>query len=83
MLEVEGIHTFYGLSHILFGVSLRVDPGEVVCLLGTKWGRENDHHEEHYRHYATQSKVAFEFKGEEITGKEPYLLARKGIRLYP
>ena len=34
MLEVEGIHTFYGLSHILFGVSLKVDPGEVVCLLG-------------------------------------------------
>jgi len=34
MLEVDGIHTFYGLSHILFGVSLRVDMGEVVCLLG-------------------------------------------------
>ena len=34
MLAVEDIHTFYGLSHILFGVSLRVEPGEVVCLLG-------------------------------------------------
>jgi branched-chain amino acid transport system ATP-binding protein len=34
MLEVEGIHTFYGLSHILFGVSLKVDRGEIVCLLG-------------------------------------------------
>ena len=28
------MHTYYGMSHILFGVSLRVDPGEVVCLLG-------------------------------------------------
>jgi len=34
MLEVEKIHTFYGLSHILFGVSLKVDAGQVVCLLG-------------------------------------------------
>jgi len=34
MLEVENIHTYYGLSHILFGVSLTVDKGECVCLLG-------------------------------------------------
>ena len=34
MLEVMDIHTFYGLSHILFGVSLKVDSGKVVCLLG-------------------------------------------------
>jgi len=34
MLEVEGIHTYYGLSHILFGVSLNVPEGEIVCLLG-------------------------------------------------
>ena len=34
MLEVEGIHTYYGLSHILFGVSLNVPKGKIVCLLG-------------------------------------------------
>ena len=34
MLEVKDIHTYYGLSHILFGVSIRVEKGEVVCLLG-------------------------------------------------
>ena len=33
-LEVEKINTFYGLSHILFDVSLEVDQGEVVVLLG-------------------------------------------------
>ena len=33
-LEVEGIHTYYGTSHILFGISLDVNPGEYVCLLG-------------------------------------------------
>ncbi|MDP3283976.1 MAG: ATP-binding cassette domain-containing protein, partial [Desulfobacterales bacterium] len=34
MLEVEEIDTFYGMSHILFGVSLTVSKGEIVCLLG-------------------------------------------------
>jgi len=34
ILEVKEIHTFYGLSHILFGVSLAVDEKETVVLLG-------------------------------------------------
>ncbi len=34
MLEVDGIHTYYGDSHILHGVSLSVAPGEAVALLG-------------------------------------------------
>ena len=34
LLEVHDINTYYGLSHILFDVSLQVDKGEVVVLLG-------------------------------------------------
>ena len=34
MLEVDGVHTYYGESHILHGVSLTVDSGEVVTILG-------------------------------------------------
>lgn len=34
MLEVDGVHTYYGDSHVLRGVSLNVGEGEVVCLLG-------------------------------------------------
>ncbi|MBW1646378.1 MAG: ABC transporter ATP-binding protein [Deltaproteobacteria bacterium] len=34
MLKVDHIHTYYGLSHVLFGVSLAVRAGEIVCLLG-------------------------------------------------
>jgi branched-chain amino acid transport system ATP-binding protein len=34
LLEVEGLHTYYGASHVLFGVSLEVRESEVVALLG-------------------------------------------------
>jgi branched-chain amino acid transport system ATP-binding protein len=34
VLEVEGLHTFYGKSHILHGVALAVNEGELVTLLG-------------------------------------------------
>ena len=33
-LEVDAIHTYYGESHVLHGISLRVDPGEVLAILG-------------------------------------------------
>jgi branched-chain amino acid transport system ATP-binding protein len=33
-LEVEGVHTYYGESHVLQGISLRVTPGEVLAILG-------------------------------------------------
>ena len=34
LLSVEEIHAAYGLSRVLFGISLSVEPGECVCLLG-------------------------------------------------
>jgi branched-chain amino acid transport system ATP-binding protein len=34
LLDVSHIETYYGDSHILFDLSLSVEPGEVVCLLG-------------------------------------------------
>ena len=38
LVSVEGIHTFYGKSHILHGVSLEVREGEIVTLLGRNGG---------------------------------------------
>ena len=34
MLNVDNLHAFYGKSHVLHGVSLNVQPGEIVSLLG-------------------------------------------------
>jgi ABC-type histidine transport system ATPase subunit len=50
MLEVEQMHTFYGLSHILFGVSFSIESGKVVCL-------QEHHVEEHHRDHAAEERV--------------------------
>jgi len=82
MLEVEGIHTFYGLSHILFGVSLKVDPKEVVCLLGRN-GAGKTTTMKSIIGIIPPKQGSIRFKGKEIIGIEPYLLARKGIGYIP
>ena len=82
MLEVEGIHTFYGLSHILFGVSLNVQPGEVVCLLGRN-GAGKTTTMKSIIGITPPKQGNIRFKGDEIVGIEPYLLTRKGIGYIP
>ncbi|NWF93974.1 MAG: ABC transporter ATP-binding protein [Syntrophaceae bacterium] len=82
MLEVEGIHTFYGLSHILFGVSLKVDAGEVVCLLGRN-GAGKTTTMKSIIGITPPKQGSIKFKGEEIIGTAPYLLTRKGIGYIP
>ena len=34
LLELQNVHAAYGLSRVLFGISLAVNQGECVCLLG-------------------------------------------------
>ncbi|MFQ5340194.1 MAG: ABC transporter ATP-binding protein [Anaerolineae bacterium] len=82
MLEVQGIHTFYGLSHVLFDVSLRVEPGEVVCLLGRN-GAGKTTTMKSIIGLTPPKRGNITFKGEEITGTAPYLLARKGLGYVP
>ncbi len=82
MLEVEGIHTFYGLSHILFGVSLKVNPKEIVCLLGRN-GAGKTTTMKSIMGITPPKQGSIRFKGEEIIGMEPYLLNRKGIGYIP
>ena len=82
MLEVAGIHTFYGLSHILFDVSLRVEPQEVVCLLG-RIGAGKTTTMKSVIGITPPRQGVIRYKGEDITGIEPYVLARKGISYVP
>lgn len=82
MLEVTGIQTFYGLSHILFDVSLKVKAGEVVCLLGRN-GAGKSTTIKSIMGIAPPKQGSILFKGEEVAGKKPYMLARKGIGYDP
>ena len=82
LVSVEDIHTFYGKSHILHGVSLTVGPGEVVGLLGrngvgksttlkTIMGLVN----------SSQGRVVF--NGQPVTNLPAHKLARLGIGYVP
>lgn len=82
MLQVKGIHTFYGLSHILFDVSLEVSRGEIACLLGRN-GAGKSTTIKSIMGLTPPRQGSIEFKGETITGKQPYQLARLGIGYVP
>ena len=81
-LSVENINTYYGLSHILFDVSLHVDQGEVVVLLGRNGAGKT----------TTMLSImginppksgTITYKGKDITGLAPYKVARSGIGFVP
>jgi branched-chain amino acid transport system ATP-binding protein len=82
MLEVEKIDTYYGLSHILFGVSLKVEAGQVVCLLGRN-GAGKTTTLKSILGIAPPKRGRIRFKQEDVTGKETYVLVRKGIGYVP
>jgi branched-chain amino acid transport system ATP-binding protein len=82
MLEVQAIHTFYGLSHILFEVSLNVAQGEIVCLLGRN-GAGKSTIMKSIMGLTPPRQGTVTFKGEVISGKKPYQIARRGIGFVP
>jgi branched-chain amino acid transport system ATP-binding protein len=82
MLEVEQMHTFYGLSHILFGVSFSIESGKVVCLLGRN-GAGKSTTLKSIIGITPPRKGSIRFKGQEISGKQPFMLVRMGIGYVP
>jgi branched-chain amino acid transport system ATP-binding protein len=82
MLTVEGIDTYYDLSHILSGVSLAVERGEVVCLLGRN-GAGKTTTMRSIMGLTPARRGSIRFKGEEIVRKKPYQIARMGVGFVP
>ncbi len=82
MLAVEGIHTYYGLSHILFDVSLRVGKGQVVCLLGRN-GAGKTTTLKSIMGLSPPTRGRIRFGEKDVTRWAPYRMARQGVGFVP
>jgi branched-chain amino acid transport system ATP-binding protein len=82
LLEVREINTFYGISHILFDVSLEIDKGEVVCILGRN-GVGKTTTLRSIIGLTSPRSGSIVFLGVEIRGKQPFEIARLGIGFVP
>jgi branched-chain amino acid transport system ATP-binding protein len=81
-LEVDDIHTAYGLSRVLFGISLEVKEAECVCLLGRNGVGKTTTMRSVMGLTAPYS-GHIRFKSRDITGWPPYRVARTGIGFVP
>lgn len=82
LLEVEDVHTYYGDSHILRGVSLEVEAGEVVTILGRNGVGKTTTIRSILGHTPPREGT-IRFDGEGITGLEPYRVSSRGIGWVP
>jgi branched-chain amino acid transport system ATP-binding protein len=80
LLEVKGLNSYYGDSHILFDVSLRVEKNEVVALLGHN-GAGKSTTLKSLMGVVTPRTGSVMFDGMEIAGKKSHAIAQAGMQL--
>jgi len=82
LLSVEEIHAAYGLSRVLFGISLSIEPGECVCLLGRNGvGKSTTLRAIMGLTPPRAGRVVWH--GKDVTGWPTYRIARAGIGYVP
>jgi branched-chain amino acid transport system ATP-binding protein len=82
LVAVEGVHAFYGKSHILHGVSLEVGRGEVVGLMGRN-GVGKSTTLKSIMGLVAPKEGRVRLEGQDVTGLPPHKLARLGIAYVP
>lgn len=82
LLEVNAIHSYYGDSHILFDVSLNIETGEIVCLLGRN-GAGKSTTMKSIIGLVPPRQGGILFLGRPCVGLKPYQIARMGIGFVP
>jgi len=82
MLSVADVHTYYGDSHVLHGVSLGVAPGEVVAILGRN-GMGKTTLIRSVVGFTPPRRGRVHFKGEDITAWAPFRRVERGMALVP
>jgi branched-chain amino acid transport system ATP-binding protein len=80
LLEVNGLNSYYGDSHILFDVSLRVERNEVVALLGRN-GAGKSTTLKSLMGVVTPRSGTVMFDGIDIAGKKSHTIAQAGMQL--
>jgi branched-chain amino acid transport system ATP-binding protein len=81
-LEVESVHTYYGESHVLQGISLRVDPGEVLAILGRN-GMGKTTLVRTIVGFTPPREGRVLYEGTEITRLPPFRMVALGMALVP
>lgn len=82
LLKVEDIHTYYGFSYVLQGISLEVDQGEAVALLGRNGvGKTTTLKSIIGVVPPRQGRILFE--GTDLVGMPPYRIVRRGVAIIP
>jgi branched-chain amino acid transport system ATP-binding protein len=82
LLEVKELNTFYDQSHILQGISLGVDQGEIVCLLGRN-GVGKSTTLKSIIGLVTPRSGEIIFKDQNVAGLPPYTIAKMGVGYVP
>ncbi len=82
ILKTSNIHSFYGKSHILQGVSLNLDQASLVCLLGRN-GVGKTTTLKSIIGMVRPAEGSILFKEKEIVGRQPFEIARLGIGIVP
>jgi len=82
MLEVREVHTFYGQSHVLHGVSAAIEEGRIVAVVGRN-GMGKTTLIRTIAGLTPPRQGSILFRGREIGGLAPHLIARMGMALVP
>lgn len=82
MLALQSIETFYGETQALFGISLRVEPGEIVALLGPN-GAGKTTTIRSVLGLSQPRRGSVSFDGQDITGMPTHRIAKMGISWVP
>ena len=82
LLELDGVQTYYGLAHILHGLSLTVVAGEIVALLGRN-GAGKSTTLKTIMHLVPAAGGGITFDGEDITQEPSHRIAKLGIGYVP
>ncbi len=82
ILELEAVDTFYGTSHVLQGVSLGVEEGETVALLGRN-GVGKTTTLRSIMGLTPPGRGSVRFCGQELRGEPPHAISRRGISYVP